>query len=69
MKNAEITRELFEVEMRRRGLIWSDERVPYSRLCSVRATVDLLTKAKAEIEVTGKISDELKAEMAASGIP
>ena len=65
-ENAEITDELFRVEMNQRGLIWSEDPVPHSRLCSERATVDLLRKAKAEIETTGKISDELETEMAAA---
>ena len=52
--------------MSRRGLIWSEGPVPDSRLWSERATIDLLRKAKAEIEVTGRISDELNAEMAAA---
>jgi hypothetical protein len=65
-ENAEIAYELFKVEMSRRGLIWSEEPVSHSRLCSERATLDLLRKAKTEVEATVKISDELKAEMAAA---
>ena len=65
-ENAEIACELFAVEMSQRGLMWSEEPVSHSRLCSERATLDLLRKAKAEVEATGKISDELKAEMAAA---
>jgi hypothetical protein len=65
-ENAEIAYELFNVEMSRRGLIWSEGPVSHSRLCSEYATLDLLRKAKAEVEATGKISDELKAEMAAA---
>ena len=63
-ENAEITDELFKVEMSRRGLIWSEGPVSPSRLSSEYETLDLLRKAKAEVEVTGKISDELEAEMA-----
>jgi hypothetical protein len=65
-ENAEIAYELFEVEMSRRGLMWSEEPISHSRLCSEHATLDLLRKAKTEVEATGKISDELKAEMAAA---
>jgi hypothetical protein len=66
-ENAEIAYELFGVEMSRRGLMWSEEPISHSCLCSERATVDLLKKAKAEVEATRKISEELKAEMAAAG--
>jgi hypothetical protein len=68
-ENAEIACELFYVEMKQRGLIWSEESeepIERSRLDSDYATLRLLRKPKEEVEATEKISDELKAEMAAA---
>jgi hypothetical protein len=65
-ENSEIAYELIDVEKSRLGLIRPIEPASDSHLSSEYGTLDLLRKAKAEIVATGKISDELKAKMAAA---
>jgi hypothetical protein len=62
-ENSEIVYELIDVENRRLRLLSPQEAGSDSPLSQEHATIYLLKRVQAEIEATGKISDDLKGKM------